>query len=114
MSIDCERCRLRGYACLFLACKGYQRDVPASLHGDGYLSLVPCAVARYPAWKYLAAFCDEEPERLYVFVIDKGGFVHAEPANFFSNLEASSFVASSPPRIPAVSSVFASIIGTSI
>jgi len=99
---------------LLLACKGYQRDVPASLHRDGYLSLVPSAVTRYPARKDLAAFGDEESERLYVFIIDKRGLVHAEPTDFFPDLETSSLVAASTPGIPTVSPVFASIIGTPI
>jgi hypothetical protein len=98
--------------CLFFARERYQRDVPATLYCYGDLSLVPCAVARYPARKDLAAFGDEEPERLYVFVIDKGGLVDAEPADFFPDLEAPPLVAASTPGIPAVS-VFASAIGWS-
>ncbi len=107
--VDCRR-----RACLFLACEWYQRDVPASLHRHGYLSLMPSAVTRYPAWKDFATFGDEESECLYIFVIDKGRLVHTEPADFFSDLEASPFVAASTSGIPAVSPVFSSVIGTSI
>ena len=78
------------------------------------LPLMPGAITRYAAWKDFATFGDEESECLYIFVIDKGSLVHTEPADFFSDLEASPFVAASTSGIPAVSPVFSSVIGTSI
>ena len=75
---------------------------------------MPSAVTRYPARKDFAAFGDEESERLYVFIINEGRLVNAEPTDFFSDLEASPLVASPTSRIPTVSPVFTSIVGTSV
>lgn len=100
--------------CLFLACERYQGDISAPLYRDSDLSLVPCAVAGDAAREDLAALGDEEPERLYILVINEGRLVHAEPADFFPDLETPSFIAASAPGIPAVSPVSVSRIGTSI
>ena len=89
--------------CLLFSREGQERDIPAALYRDRYLSLVTCAVAGYAAGKDLAPLGNEEPEGLHVLVIDERRLVHAEAANLFPNLESSL-----PVRASAVSAVPAS------
>ncbi len=91
---------------LFFACEGYERDVPAPLHGNGDFPLMSGAVAGNAPRKYLSAFRNKEAEGFYVFVIDKGRFIYAEPAHFLADLEPSPLVASAarPPLVSVASS----------
>ncbi len=92
--------------CLFLACKGDERDVPAPLHGNGDFPLMPGAVARDAPRKYFAPFGNEETEGFYVLVIDKGRFIYAESTHLLADLEPSPLVASAarPPLVSVASS----------
>jgi hypothetical protein len=74
---------------LFFARERYQGDVSASLDRDGNFPLVSGAVAGYAPGKDFAPLGNEEPQRLDVFVINEGRFVHAEPAYFLSDRESS-------------------------
>jgi hypothetical protein len=91
--------------CLFLACKGDERDVPAPLHGNGDFPLMSGAVAGDAPGKDLAPFRNEEAEGFNIFVIDKGRFIYTEPAHLLADLEPSPLVASAArPAIVSVAS----------
>ncbi len=91
---------------LLLAREGDERDVPAPLHGNGDLSLMTGAVSRDASRQDFAPLSDEEPERFYILVIDKGRLVYAEAAHLFPDLEPSPLVASAarPPLVSVASS----------
>jgi len=86
---------------LFLSGEGDQRDVPASLNRNSYFSLVPCAIAGNAAGKYLAPFRQKELQCLYILVIDEGGLVNAETADFPPDLEPSLLVRTPAVLVPA-------------
>jgi len=90
---------------LFLARERQECDIPAPLHCDRDLALVPCAVAGYAAGEDFAALGNEEAQRLDVFVIDERCLVNAETAHLLPDLETPLVRASA---VPAVASAAAS------